>query len=324
MTRSGFRPPRTRAGFDGVELHLAHGYLPDQFFDARVNDRTDCYGGSPENRCRFGLELTAAVLQEVGADRLMVRISPAREMGGPYDWPDLEAMLAHVIPGFDRLGVRLLDVSSARAEYCDLRAHHSNDSGTLAHVLVGGASLTPVAAEAELNQGWVDLVTYGRLLIANPELVNQLRAVSPWRHTTARCSKTSIDVTGGLVTRSTHADRYPCRRSRHPPGEESESRPSRWSNRRKADPLAHHAHLRETGVLEFIVALGYKGDVIKRYFLDYHHMRSSFRSSSARTVSSGSPRTATTGWFTSTPTQLTYRGGCGICGISCTRAEPFS
>ena len=46
------------AGFDGVELHLAHGYLPDQFFDAHVNDRDDAYGGTVENRCRFGLELT--------------------------------------------------------------------------------------------------------------------------------------------------------------------------------------------------------------------------------------------------------------------------
>jgi 2,4-dienoyl-CoA reductase-like NADH-dependent reductase (Old Yellow Enzyme family) len=168
------------AGFDGVELHLAHGYLADQFFDARVNDRRDCYGGSPENRCRFGLELTAAVLQEVGADRLMVRISPAREMTGPHDWPDLEAMLAHLIPSFDRLGVRLLDVSCARSDYFAtsgrvirlIRAHWP-------HVLLGGASLDPDVAEAELAHGWIDLVTYGRLLIANPDFVHRLRAGLP-------------------------------------------------------------------------------------------------------------------------------------------------
>lgn len=168
------------AGFDGIELHLAHGYLADQFFDGRVNDRTDDYGGAPENRCRFGLELTGAVLEEVGPSRLIVRISPARMMDGPYDWPDLEAMVQHLILGFDQLGVRLLDVSCARADYAET-------SGRVIrlirpcwpHVILGGASLTPEAAEAELVGGWLDLVTYGRFLIANPDFVTRVRRGLP-------------------------------------------------------------------------------------------------------------------------------------------------
>lgn len=168
------------AGFDGVELHLGHGYLADQFFDGRVNDRTDDYGGLPKNRCRFGLELTEAVLQEVGAARLMVRISPARMMEGPYDWPDLDAMIQYLIPAFHRLGLRLLDVSCAQADYAAtsgrvirlIRPHWP-------HVLLGGASLAPEAAEAELEAGWLDLVTYGRLLIANPDLVVRVRRGLP-------------------------------------------------------------------------------------------------------------------------------------------------
>jgi N-ethylmaleimide reductase len=168
------------AGFDGVELHLAHGYLADQFLDARVNDRMDAYGGSVANRCRFALELTAAVLEDVGPARLMVRLSPARVMAGLYEWLDLEGMLDYLIPALDASGLRLLDISGARAEYFET-------SGRIIrlirprwpHIMLGGASLPKEAAEAELAQGWLDLVTYGRWLIANPDLVSRFRSGTP-------------------------------------------------------------------------------------------------------------------------------------------------
>jgi N-ethylmaleimide reductase len=170
------------AGFDLVELHLAHGYLADQFFDARVNDRSDEYGGSVENRCRFGLELALAMLDECGPERLMVRISPSRWMGGLYDWPDLDEMLARLIPAFDALGVRMLDISCARADY------HAT-SGRIVrkvrpmwpHFLVAGASLPAAEAQAELDAGLLDMVTYGRWLIANCDLVERMRAGDPPR-----------------------------------------------------------------------------------------------------------------------------------------------
>lgn len=165
------------AGFDGVELHMAHGYLADQFFDARVNDRIDAYGGAVEHRCRVGLELTEALLRECGRDRLMVRISPSRWMGGTYDWPDLHEMLGYLVPALDGLGLRMLDVSCARADYFET-------SGRVIrlirprwpHFLIGGASLAPADAQAELDASLVDMVTYGRLLIANPDLVERLRS----------------------------------------------------------------------------------------------------------------------------------------------------
>jgi N-ethylmaleimide reductase len=164
------------AGFDGVELHLAHGYLADQFFDARVNDRTDRYGGSVENRCRFGLELTEQVLRALDPKRVMIRISPSRDMGGLYDWPDLEAMLAHLIPALDEVGLRLLDVSCARADY------YATSGRVIRmirpqwpHILVGGASLSREQAETELC-GWLDMVSYGRHILANPDFVTRMRA----------------------------------------------------------------------------------------------------------------------------------------------------
>ncbi len=168
------------AGFHGVELHLGHGYLADQFFDARINDRSDHYGGSIENRCRFGLELVEQVLRRVGPNRVMVRISPSQFRDQIYDWPDLDGMLGHLIPAFDALGLRMLDISCARADY-------PQTSGRIVrmirprwpHLIIGGASLSLHQAEQELQQGCLDMVTWGRLILANPDFVRRLQTGAP-------------------------------------------------------------------------------------------------------------------------------------------------
>ena len=164
-------------GFDAVELHTGHGYLADQFLDACVNDRTDRYGGSVENRCRFMLELVEAVLAAVPADKVVARISPSRTMGGLYEWPDLDAMLAYLLPELRKLGLVALDVSGAGSVYADT-------SGTAVRkirplwdgVLIGGASLSIGEAEAEVGSGLLDAVTWGRAFIANPDLVAKIAA----------------------------------------------------------------------------------------------------------------------------------------------------
>ena len=171
-----------RVGFDAVELHLGHGYLPDQFLDARVNDRTDAYGGSIENRCRFALELVERVVAVVGSERVIARISPSRFMGGLYDWPQLDEMLDYFIPGLWRRGLRALDVSCANADYFQT-------SGRVIRIvrpmwpgaILGGASLTVDAAAVEVQQGWLDLVTWGRAFIANPDLIGKIASGEPWR-----------------------------------------------------------------------------------------------------------------------------------------------
>lgn len=163
------------AGFDAVELHLANGYLPDQFLDARVNDRDDSYGGSVENRCRFVLELVEAVRKVVPANRLMGRISPSRMMGGLYEWPDLDAMIAYLIPALDKLGMGALDVSCANSPYFETSARMVRQIRPLfSGVIIAGASLTGEQAEAELEAGVIDAVTFGRAFIANPDLATKL------------------------------------------------------------------------------------------------------------------------------------------------------
>lgn len=164
------------AGFDGIQLHLGHGYLADQFLDARVNDRTDDYGGSVENRCRMPLELLQAVIDAVGAERVMARISPSRMMGGLYEWPDMDAMLAHLLPGFEQAGLRMLDLSCANADYFQTSGKVIRQvRKAWPHFLIGGASLTQAQAQAELDEGLVDMVTWGRAFIANPDLVSKFR-----------------------------------------------------------------------------------------------------------------------------------------------------
>jgi N-ethylmaleimide reductase len=163
-------------GFDAVQLHLGHGYLADQFFDARVNDRADAYGGSIENRCRFGLELLESVLNRVEARRTIVRISPSRFMGGLYDWPDLEAMVEFLLPRMWDMGLRTLDISCANANYFDTSGRVIRMARPLwPGVLMGGASLSVADAEAELKSGLLDAVTWGRAFLANPDLPHRIK-----------------------------------------------------------------------------------------------------------------------------------------------------
>jgi len=164
------------AGFDAVELHGANGYIVDQVLDGQVNDRTDHYGGSVENRCRFLLELVDAVVAAVPADRVMLRISPSRFMGGLYEWPDMEAMISYLVPELARRGLGALDISCANSIYADTSGRVVRMVRPLwPGVLIAGASLSLAAAEAEVADGHLDAVTWGRLFIANPDLATKLQ-----------------------------------------------------------------------------------------------------------------------------------------------------
>lgn len=164
------------AGFDAVELHMGHGYLADQFLDAQVNDRTDAYGGSVENRCRFALELVEKVLATVPAERVIARISPSRMMGGLYEWSDLDEMIGYFIPALEARGLRALDVSCANSPYAETAGRMVRKIRPLfSGVIMGGASLSLADAQGELAEGVVDCVTWGRAFIANPDLVERFR-----------------------------------------------------------------------------------------------------------------------------------------------------
>jgi N-ethylmaleimide reductase len=168
-------------GFDAVELHLGHGYLADQFLDARVNDRTDEYGGSIENRCRFALDSVEHILAVIPSDKVIARISPSRFMGGLYDWPEMDEMLDYLIPRLWALGLRVLDVSCANADYFQTSGRAIRKIRPMwPGVIIGGASLTKEQAEGELDAGHLDMVTWGRAFIANPDLPQKIAQGAEW------------------------------------------------------------------------------------------------------------------------------------------------
>jgi 2,4-dienoyl-CoA reductase-like NADH-dependent reductase (Old Yellow Enzyme family) len=182
------------AGFDFVELHAAHGYLPDQFLNDKVNVRTDQYGGSIENRARFLLEVLAALQAAVGADRVAVRISPhwpeTMKFNGVDD-SDPRTVYDFVFRELDKLNLAyvLLTEPRWRGGARDLVEKDPGMAMPLTFaphfrslyrgVLIGAGGFTPSNARAALDDNHVDGVAFGRWFISNPDLVERLKTGVP-------------------------------------------------------------------------------------------------------------------------------------------------
>ncbi len=163
------------AGFDGVEIHGAHGYLLDAFLRDGANHRTDRYGGSIDNRARLLIEVTAACAKVIGADRLGVRISPVSTAGDSHD-SNPQPLFEHVVDQLDLLDLAYVhvvegDTGGARDQppfdYAALRDRYH---GTWM-VNNGYDRAMAIAAVAS---GRADLVSFGRAFLANPDLVARL------------------------------------------------------------------------------------------------------------------------------------------------------
>jgi len=164
------------AGFDGVELHGANGYLLDQFAKDGANHRTDAYGGSVENRARLMLEVAAAVVAEIGAGRTGIRLSPVSPANG-ISCSDPQTQFDFIVRELDKLGLVYLHVvegatggarDNAPFDYHALRTAFRN-----AYIANNGYDLS--LATQMLAAGKADLIAFGRPFIANPDLVARLK-----------------------------------------------------------------------------------------------------------------------------------------------------
>ncbi len=168
------------AGFDGVEIHAANGYLIDQFLRDGTNQRTDRYGGSLENRTRLLLEVTEAVTSVWGSERVGVRISPASPANDMRD-SDPQALFNHAVAALAPFNLAYLHVvEGATGGARDLLGF---DYGALRRAF-GGPYLAnngydKPLAEAALREGRADAIAFGRPFIANPDLVERLRTSAP-------------------------------------------------------------------------------------------------------------------------------------------------
>ena len=182
------------AGFDGVEIHAANGYLLEQFLQTRTNLRTDAYGGSIENRCRIVLEIARAIIAEVGSKRVGIRLSPfgiANDSGEEEPMP----LYSYLIGELDKLGLAYLHLIEPRASGAGQRdVDHKNVPSAAAlfrsmwhGVLIAAGNFNGDSAEAMVSKGDADAIAFGRYFISNPDLPERLRlgaALTPYNRAT--------------------------------------------------------------------------------------------------------------------------------------------
>jgi len=164
------------AGFDGVEIHAANGYLIDQFLRSGANQRTDAYGGSIENRARLLLEVVDAAAAAIGGDRVGVRISPLSPFNSMSE-ADPSALTRYVAEALDRRGVMYLHVLEMPAgeDLAAIRPMTAIAREVFGGVLIANAGYTAEAAEAVLTRGDADLVAFGVPFLTTPDFVERSR-----------------------------------------------------------------------------------------------------------------------------------------------------
>ncbi|BEI36033.1 alkene reductase [Polynucleobacter sp. HIN6] len=174
------------AGFDGVELHAANGYLLDQFLQDRTNQRTDAYGGSIANRCKLVLEILEAIIPVWGSGRVGIRLSPYGTFNDIAD-SDPKALFAHLINALNRFNLSYLHLIEPRATTAggsDQLVADAPRTGQMFRslftgkvVLAGG--FDQASAEKAIADGEADAIAFGRLFIANPDLPKRFELKAP-------------------------------------------------------------------------------------------------------------------------------------------------
>lgn len=166
------------AGFDGVEIHAANGYLIDQFLRDGSNRRTDGYGGSLENRTRFLLEVAGAVVEVWGANRVGVRLSPVSPFNDMVD-SNPQQTFEHAAKALNRFGLAYVHVVETGAEEAQRPFDFASLRKAFKGAYIANASYTRERAQTVLAGGDADLVSFGALFLANPDLPTRFAKGAP-------------------------------------------------------------------------------------------------------------------------------------------------
>ena len=174
------------AGFDGVEVHGANGYLLDQFLQDGANIRTDHYGGSIENRARLLLEVVDTVIEVWGKDRVGVRVSPYNAFNGMKDSDPIK-LFTYVLGELDTRGIAFVHLIEPRSSFAGMQDKSLNDTPQAASlfrkavktVLISAGGHTPDSAVEYMKKGWADAVAFGRHFISNPDLPERIKKLAP-------------------------------------------------------------------------------------------------------------------------------------------------
>jgi len=170
------------AGFDGLELHGANGYLVDEFIRDGTNTRTDEYGGSIENRVRFCLEVIDVLISVFGKGRVGIKLSPVGRYQDMFDSTPVETY-TYLLNKLDEKGIAFVEISEPSSY--EGKSIHVAGKDQIAQVaktfrpafkgtLITNQNYTPETALETINNGWADLVTFGKLFIANPDLIERI------------------------------------------------------------------------------------------------------------------------------------------------------
>ena len=166
------------AGFDGIELHAAHGYLIDQFINEKTNQRTDEYGGDTAGRLRFLRDIIVAVKKEIPVDRISVRFSEKKDDDASYAWADKAGMIDAYLNLFRETGITILHPSTDQytKAWEGEQSFHERIRSRWDGIIIGVGELDVQTAEHAIGKGSIDLAAFGRPFIANPDLVQRLHA----------------------------------------------------------------------------------------------------------------------------------------------------
>ena len=165
------------AGFDGVELHGANGYLIEQFLNPFVNNRTDEYGGSIENRSRFLLEAVDAAAAAVGKDKVGIRLTPYGGLGDLPHYDEIEATYKYLAKELDKRGIVYIHLMDQQS-----KGSHALPDGFIERfrtwyngVIILAGSMDRAKSEKLINAGTIDIAGFGEPFISNPDLVERLQ-----------------------------------------------------------------------------------------------------------------------------------------------------